>query len=402
MKELISGKSKALVLIAITYAFAKFQGGFASWFLFYSCLVFLAYEVLAFSLMFTGLEVEREIDRSRLQEGEDVIVTVRLKRRIWFPLGWNMVIEPLPERLAGVYEPHRQLVFPWFKRSVEFRYVIPGLPRGYYHLEACVISGGDFFGFIERRRTFPLSNDLLVYPRYRELNSWSLGDGNFSGTIHVSHRYSDDVAAVRGVRDYQRGDRMSQIHWRASARGTGLKTKEFEHQAMNQVVFFLDVEKEHYQNKPFQLFETAVKLTASQTAYANRNQYHYGLVYKQKDRVAIPPACSPTHFFRVFDQLARVMPEGTDSFVRILRREALEQPPGVTLTVITACLDKELVDLLTRLSHRGRRVQLLYVHDDPLLSLDEKQALRLLASGRVTCKAVPMSDVEEWKRIGGA
>ncbi|MBR8658966.1 DUF58 domain-containing protein [Brevibacillus sp. NL20B1] len=402
MKELISGKSKALVLIAITYAFAKFQGGFASWFLFYSCLVFLAYEVLAFSLMFTGLEVEREIDRSRLQEGEDVIVTVRLKRRIWFPLGWNMVIEPLPERLAGVYEPHRQLVFPWFKRSVEFRYVIPGLPRGYYHLEACVISGGDFFGFIERRRTFPLSNDLLVYPRYRELNSWSLGDGNFSGTIHVSHRYSDDVAAVRGVRDYQRGDRMSQIHWRASARGTGLKTKEFEHQAMNQVVFFLDVEKEHYQNKPFQLFETAVKLTASLTAYANRNQYHYGLVYKQKDRVAIPPACSPTHFFRVFDQLARVMPEGTDSFVRILRREALEQPPGVTLTVITACLDKELVDLLTRLSHRGRRVQLLYVHDDPLLSLDEKQALRLLASGRVTCKAVPMSDVEEWKRIGGA
>lgn len=402
MKELISGKSKALVLIAITYAFAKFQGGFASWFLYYSCLVFLAYEVLAFSLMFTGLEVEREIDRSRLQEGEDVIVTVRLKRRIWFPLGWNMVIEPLPERLAGVYEPHRQLVFPWFKRSVEFRYVIPGLPRGYYHLEACVISGGDFFGFIERRRTFPLSNDLLVYPRYRELNSWSLGDGNFSGTIHVSHRYSDDVAAVRGVRDYQRGDRMSQIHWRASARGTGLKTKEFEHQAMNQVVFFLDVEKEHYQNKPFQLFETAVKLTASLTAYANRNQYHYGLVYKQKDRVAIPPACSPTHFFRVFDQLARVMPEGTDSFVRILRREALEQPPGVTLTVITACLDKELVDLLTRLSHRGRRVQLLYVHDDPLLSLDEKQALRLLASGRVTCKAVPMSDVEEWKRIGGA
>jgi uncharacterized protein (DUF58 family) len=402
MKEWTSGKIKAIALIVTTYAFAKFQGGFASWFLFYSSLVFLAYELLAYFLMFAGLEVEREIDRTRLREGEDVIVTVRLKRRIWFPLGWNMVIEPLPDRLAGVFEPHRQLIFPWFKRSVEFRYVIPGLPRGYYHLQACVICGGDFFGFIERRRTYPLFNDFLVYPRYRELTNWSLGDGNFSGTVHVSHRHSDDVAAVRGVRDYQRGDRLSQIHWRASARGTGLKTKEFEHQAMNQVVFFLDVEKERYRNKPPQLFETAVKLTASLTAYANRNQYHYGLVYKQKDRVAIPPACSPSHFFRVFDQLARVMPEGTDSFIRILSREALEQPPGVTLTVITARLDKALVALLTQLSQRGRRVHLLYVHADPLLTLEEKQALRLLASGRVTCKSVPMSDFEEWKRIGGA
>ncbi|MBE5398443.1 DUF58 domain-containing protein [Brevibacillus borstelensis] len=402
MKQQRYGKIKTAALVLITFVFAMFQGGFASWFLFYSSLVFLAYELCVFFMMFRPLEVVREIDRNRLQEGEDVVVTVRLRRRFWFPLGWNVVIEPLPDRLAGVFEPHRQLVFPWFKREIEFKYVIPGLPRGYYCMTECVVGGGDFFGFVERKKTVPVFNDFLVYPSYREMTHWALGDGSFSGTVHVAHRRSDDVAAVRGVREYHRGDRLSQIHWRASARGTGLKTKEFEHQAMNQVVFFLDVEKAHYQDQTPQLFEAAVKLTASLVAYANRNQYHYGLTYKQKERIAIQPACSHTHFIRIFDQLARVMAEGVDSFARIVGREALEQPPGVTLVVITPRVDKELVARLVQLSQKGRHVHLLRIHAHAVPAPEEKQAIQMLVASKVTCKSVHLDDVEDGKRIGGA
>lgn len=401
MRQQRWGKAKAIGLVAVTYVFAKFQGGFSSWFLFYSSLVFLAYELLVYFLMFTSLEVVREIDRNRLQDGDDVIVTIRLRRRFWFPLGWNMVLEPLPDRLSGVYEPHRQLIFPWFKREVEFRYVIPNLPRGFYRLKDCVVSGGDFFGFIERRKVFSLSDEFLVYPSYKDLTHWALGDGSFSGNVHVSHRRSDDVAAVRGVREYHRGDRLSQIHWRASARGTGLKTKEFEHQAMNQAVFFLDVGKVSYRDQPAQLFETAVKLMASLIAFVNRNQFHYGLVYKQVERIAISPAVSHTHFVRVFDQLARVMPEGADSFARIIGREALEQPQGVTLILVTPLLDKELIGRLIALSQKGRRVQLFHVYAEPTVSPEQKRVLQLLTASKVTCTSIHIDDDQEWKRMGG-
>lgn len=402
MKQQKWGKVKVIGLVLVTYVFAKFQGGFASWFLFYSSLVFFAYECLAYFLMFSTLEVVRQLDRNRLQEGEDVVVTIRLRRRIWFPLGWNMILEPLPERLIGLYEPHKQLIFPWFKREIEFRYVIPHLPRGHYRLQECVISGGDFFGFIERREVKALSDELLVYPTYQHLNHWPLGDGSFSGTIHVSHRRSDDVAAVRGVREYHRGDRLSQIHWRASARGTGLKTKEFEHQAMNQAVFFLDVEKRSYQDQAPDLFELAVKVTASLIAFANRNQYHYGLVYKQADRVSIAPAVSHAHFLRVFDQLARVMPEGSEPFARILGREALEQTQGVTLMVVTPRLDKELVGRLIALAQKGRRVQLFYVSRVQSYTMEQKRVLQLLTANKVVCTAIQSEDYQQWKRMGGA
>lgn len=400
MRQQRWSKVKIVGLVLLTYVFAKFQGGFASWFLFYSSLVFMAYELLTYFFMFSTLEVVREVDRNRLQSGDDVIVTIRLRRRIWFPLGWNMVLEPLPDRLAGVYEPHRQLIFPGFKREVEFRYVIPNLPRGYYRLADCVVSGGDFFGFIERRKVVPLTHEFLVYPSFQPIEQWEMGDGSFSGNIHVSHRRSDDVAAVRGVREYHRGDRLSQIHWRASARGTGLKTKEFEHQAMNQAVFFLDVEKASYQKQPEDLFEMAVKLTASLVAYANRNQYHFGLVYKQMDRISIAPAVSHTHYLHVFDQLARVMPYGTDSFSRVVGREALEQPQGVTLIIVTPCVDKQLLGRLLALSQKGRRIQLFLVYAETALSQEKRTALQLLAASKVTCTAIHMGQAD-WKRLGG-
>ncbi|WP_421617181.1 DUF58 domain-containing protein [Brevibacillus sp. TJ4] len=406
MRQQRLGKAKVIGLVLITYVFAKFQGGFASWFLFYSSLVFFVYELLVYFLMFSTLEVERRLDRNRLQEGDEVIVTVRLRRKIWFPFGWNMVVDRLPDRLIGVYEPHRQLLFPWFRREVEFRYAIPQLPRGHYKLAECVISGGDFFGFIERQKVFRLSDEFLVYPSYQVLDRWALGDGSLSGTIHVANRYSDDVAAVRGVREYTRGDRLSQIHWRASARGTGLKTKEFEHQAMNHTVCFLDVEKRSYPAQEPQLFELAVRVTASLIAFANRNQYHYGFVCNQAERIAFSPALSHAHFLRVFDQLARVMPEGAEPFSRVLGREGLEQANGVTLMVITPRLDKEVVSKLIALAQKGKRVQLFHIQGtstgSPTAIAEQTRALHLLAANKVLCTPIQSEDCSEWKQLGGA
>ncbi|MBO8164714.1 MAG: DUF58 domain-containing protein [Brevibacillus sp.] len=402
MKHQKYAKLKILGLVASTYVFAKFQGGFASWFLFYSCVTLVGYELLTYLLMFATLDVSRTISRDRLQDGDDLVITLHLKRKLWFPLGWNLVIEPLPEKLAGYYEPHRQLLFPWFRREVTIRYVIPRVPRGYYQLTDCVVTAGDYFGFVQRSKTFPLCDEFLVYPSYRHLTHWPTGDGRISGNMNVSHRWSDDVASVRGVRDYQRGDRLSQVHWKASARGQGLKTKEFEHQATNQITFFFDVARESYRGRSGELFEMAVKLTASLVYYASRMQYPFGLVTYGRKRVAIPPANTQAHFFRVFDQLARVTPEGEQPFVQVIGREAVESPLGQTLAVITPLLDKSLVTSLAELSRNGRNVHLFWVYEGPEIREEERRALLLLAASRVTCESIHPGQYEQVKRIGGA
>ncbi|MFM1654286.1 DUF58 domain-containing protein [Brevibacillus sp. B_LB10_24] len=400
MRQRKYGKYKIALLVLITYVFAKFQGGFASWFLFYSSLTFASYEALTYLLMFATLEVEREIEASRLRDGEDVVVTLRLRRKIWFPLGWYLLVEPLPDKLAGYYEPHRELLFPGFRREMEVRYVIPSLPRGHYVLQECVVSAGDFFGFIQRSKAFPITNDFLVYPSYRKITHWATGDGRISGVVPVPHRRSDDIAAVRGVRDYQWGDRLSQIHWRASARGLGLKTKEFEHQAMNQVVFFFDVNKLAYAGQDPQLFELAVKLAASLVYYCSRRPFPFGFIYHAQQRVAIPTGGTQAHFFRVFDQLAHVMPDGDEPFSQVIGREALEIPLGMTLAVITPSLEQRVVAQLMELSRSGRNVHLFLVHAKPL-SGEEQRVLHMLTAAKVVCRPLHLSEFAELKRIGG-
>jgi len=391
-----------VALLIVTYVFAKFQGGFASWFLFYSCVTFSVYLMLTYFSMFASLQVSREIDKDRLQDGDDLIVRLHVKRRIWFPLGWHLIAETLPEKLAGYYEPHRKLVFPWFKREFTIQYVIPSLPRGHYQLRECVITSGDFFGFVQRSKTFQLSNEVLIYPSYRLFSHWPTDAGRIGGHMNISHRRSDEVAAVRGVRDYQLGDKLSQIHWRASARGVGLKTKEYEHQAVNQFFYFLDVEKRSYQQGRPQLFELAVKLTASLVYYTSRRQFLYGFICKQKEHIRIPPGNTQTHFFRVFDQLARVMPEGEEPFVWMLGKAAVDIPKGFTIVVVTPSLDKELLMSLIQLRNSGRYVQLFRIHTGAAASAEEKQALQLLQANKVYCRSFCMADFENLQRIGGA
>ncbi|GAA4725415.1 DUF58 domain-containing protein [Brevibacillus fulvus] len=404
MRQFKYGKTKIILLLAVTYVFAKFQGGFASWFLFYSSLSLFCYESLAYVLAFRTLEVTRTIERNRLRDGDDLTVTIRLKRKIWFPLGWNVVIDRLPERLAGVYEEHRHLLFPWFRREIEIRYLIPNVPRGYYQLRECTILAGDYFGFFQRRKLVKIDNDFLVYPQFRQIGHWPTEDGKMSGHIHVSHRRSDDVASVRGIREYQRGDRLSQIHWRATARGLGLKTKEFEQQVMNQLVFFLDVEKRTFPaaTDPNRLFEVAVKLTAGLVDFASRQNYHYGLICQQQEKTIIPPANTQTHYFRIFDQLARVMPTGEASFARLISSQSLELAHGVSLVVVTASLQKPLISALLGLAASGRKIQLFLLHEQPTLGQGEKKMLQLLEASRISCKSLYYRDYEQLRNVGGA
>ncbi len=352
--------------------------------------------------MFKGVEIIREIDRQRMKEGEHLVVTLRIRRKFPFPLGWNMVIESLPEKLSGFFEPHKQMYIPGFKKEQIFHYMIPEVPRGQYQLLQCTLVGGDFFGFLQMEKKFDVYNEFLVYPSFNYLTHWSTGDGRISGNIHVPHMRSNDVASVRGVRDYQRGDRLSQVHWRASAKGNGLKTKEFEHQAMNQLVFFLDVKKSSTPGLQQRVFETSVKLAASLIYYSHLNHHPYGFVAKERERISIPPALSQEHFFRVFDQLARISQEGQDSIARLLGREAMEYPRGFTLVVITTSLTKELVMQANALTRSGRNVQLFWLHDRKVPMSVEQDLLKLLTSGNVKYHAIHVDTYDELKKVGGA
>ncbi|MBR8646101.1 DUF58 domain-containing protein [[Brevibacterium] frigoritolerans] len=61
---------------------------------------------------------------------------------------------------------------------------------------------------------------------------------------------------VSGVREYQPGDQLSWINWKATARTSEIMTKEFEVQKNRDVFIMLD-------EKPSDLFEESIEMAAS-------------------------------------------------------------------------------------------------------------------------------------------
>src|SRR4051812_38026491 len=82
-----------LMLLALTFCYAMFQGGFVSWFVFFTVLPFLIYAVL---LAIVPLKIEgitRTIMPSKVERGDQVEITVTFYNRSWFPLLYLTVSE---------------------------------------------------------------------------------------------------------------------------------------------------------------------------------------------------------------------------------------------------------------------------------------------------------------------
>lgn len=121
------------------------------------------------------------------------------------------------------------------------------------------------FGFFECRGQISMQQEIVVLPRPRNYTAIELPtksgmfrEGNFTA---ITRTASQDFASLR---DYQAGDHLKRIHWKASAKTDGLIVKEYEEDLPAGVSIVMDIWPEPYEaDHIHDLFETAIELTAS-------------------------------------------------------------------------------------------------------------------------------------------
>lgn len=112
------------LLTAAVFSYAMFQGGFVSWFLFYAFLPFTVYAGLVAVYPLRAFQVTRDVSSAQLTSGDRLSVTIRLTRRLPFPLTYMVIEDVMPETL-GERRSAKQLVFPWFQRKLTLQYELP-------------------------------------------------------------------------------------------------------------------------------------------------------------------------------------------------------------------------------------------------------------------------------------
>lgn len=333
------------LLLVMTFCFAMFQGGFVSWFVFFTVTPFLLY---ALALAFVPIqieEIERTITPRQVARGERVRVDVTFRVKSKLPLLFVAVSE-LPMDKA-FYEGARghstKLMLAGFRRQFHWSYELYDLQRGEHHFAGLLLVFTDFFGWTVRKKIAHKKDLFLVYPKVRSIKLQAQRDYE-QGALPTPFALLKDTSVVTGVRDYQPGDRFSWVHWKSFAKSGELRTKEFEDRQTQALFVVLDRASSAH-------FEDTIDFSASLLQKLIKERVDVSFMSVGASRFYSPPIKTEAQLQKVQTHLAVVQADADFSVERLLQIEE-QRMNHATIVVITGCWHKELEQYLMRSTNK--------------------------------------------------
>lgn len=191
-------------------------------------------------------------------ENRDTRVTPLLAATDWFDEGRRAARFLVPPLAAGAI--------------ARAAYRVPTRRRGRYQVGPLVVRASDPFGLSRRELAAVGASEVLVRPRVYDLVA----------PVAVGSRVSSDSEAVAAralvsdlgdefltLRDYEVGDDLRRVHWRATARTGDLMIRQDEAKWRSRAAIVLDVHPDGHDDASF---EAAVEAAASVVARLVRLQ----------------------------------------------------------------------------------------------------------------------------------
>jgi uncharacterized protein (DUF58 family) len=365
------------LLVVITFSYAMFQGGFVSWFLFFSFSPFALLSLAVSLYSLKDIEVERNLIKTDYHSGESLKVQIKLKRRLRFPLFYLVVEDLIADRLkfSSQLKKSKMILIPGFRKEFSFEYAVENLPRGEHLFSDIKMKTGDLLGLIEKEQVVSLPQQILVYPAYTDMIYRPFENHYDQGMTASRERVQRDTSMAIGVREYQPGDRFSWINWKASAKRNDIMTKEFEQRQSHDVLVVMD-------NIQDSRFELVVSFTASIVRAILRKGAQVGFISYGKERVSFPIRGGDGQQHQLFYHLAKVEDSGSITLDRVLEAEGFLTQQNASVLLVTAQLTKPLLEKAGFLSQRKGTVAIFLLKEARESLSSNELSLKALANAR--------------------
>jgi uncharacterized repeat protein (TIGR01451 family) len=370
-----------------------------------------------------NVSATRECNREVAEIGDSVAVVVNLKNTGRLPIPWVLAEDLLPrgpliQRPPRLKVSGRRIGVAMLAAGGQktMYYQLHFEMRGYYQLGPTVLETGDLFGLHRRFTINARPSYVLVYPRVVPLLGYDIASKRPIGEVRFSYRLFEDPTRISGVRQYQDGDPMSRIHWRATARTGKLHCKTYEPSTIAGACMLLSFHRDGYLpgNEPvaselaittaaslanalFELGQQIGLVTNGRDAadrvreegwehdYRTRSAAQESAAMTQKnDRlrpVIVETGRGPEQLTRILETLARL--EFTDGLAmhELIMESRSRLPRDATVLAILSHVDAYTAAALGGLARNGYAVAAVLVTLDENLHFDS--ASRLLAEGIV-------------------
>ncbi|WP_438446175.1 DUF58 domain-containing protein [Gorillibacterium sp. sgz5001074] len=335
--------------------FMMFQGGKLALMVFVIVAVLNLYLFLGRYSGITRVSGQRILDsesaESAVEAGSPVRVRIKLQIPGFWPVPYVMIRDRLVRKNGGGHDFEASLIPDWSRKG-ELEYQTPPLMRGYYHFEGTDCSTQDIFGIFEHSGKLNLPLSFTVLPQTVPVKEWKQLHRMLKGMHHhtVTTRANRETTQINGVREYSYGDRLSRIHWNATAKTGTLKSKEFERESLPKTVVLLDRQQRSYKNP--EQFELAVSVAASLLQYGKNRELSLGLLSVGSDSVYFEPKGNQHGIRSMLYHLIEVAHDGFHPLQRVLEDRVRLFDPGSCMILVTPQKGEAVLKALAWLNQR--------------------------------------------------
>ncbi|WP_047984612.1 DUF58 domain-containing protein [Ornithinibacillus californiensis] len=383
-----------LIIFVVLFAYAMFQGGFTSWFLFYSFLPIFLYLIGLSFYPISRWKVQRKLSRHVVATGDRISVSVQVNRRVPFPIYYAIVEEILPDSLHRVdlrqakyqylEQPNKlykgrhvkKIIFPWFKRNFTITYDLDQLPRGNHLLPAIRLKTADIFGLIRKEHVFAVTSEVIVYPVERDIHMVEKMNSFEQGSISSFAMNLKNTNVATGVREYMPGDKFSWIDWKQTARKNDVMTKEFEQEKSTDTLIVLD--NCYFDGMNLLAYEATIEMSISLMETIRKQASQVGFLSIGSETVSIPVKHDPTKTEWIRKHLTDVQPSPNYQFARKLKEEMKKITNSFYVIIVTTHLDESLKETLQHVRLREKKLLIVFIQAESRISTLEYRIIHEL------------------------
>jgi uncharacterized protein (DUF58 family) len=238
--------------------------------------------------------------------------------------------------------------------------------RGVYEIGGTRLRSGDPLGLFREERLEARHTLVTVYPRTVALGDMALPARRPYGEAAGGSRLFEDPSRIMGLRDYQPGDNLKRIDWKATARLGVLQSRIYDPSSSRHLLICLNTQTivPMWAGVITELLERSITVAASIARDAYDERYSVGLLanssFPESDRsIRIPPGRRAEQFIRILESLAVVTPFVLEPLAAMIDREEHRLVQGTTIAVVTAIMTDDLAATIMRLARRGKTVVVL-------------------------------------------
>lgn len=241
--------------------------------------------------------------------------------------------------------------------------------RGYYNISNVNILTKDFFMTRTFAKTIDSNAWIYVFPKKLKLPEERAVLSSLYGDILVKRSLSEDPYSFRGLREYQSGDTMKHVNWKASARADQLMVNLYEYAAMLKVQVLLNLEANIMLREDY-MEELAISAASTIAQKLLEKGVPVGLKSNGIDVISGQPVgamygATRSHAATVDMALARIgKKSGIESFLNLVDEAGKTLDKNTTLIVVSPYFKEDLTTRLDNLKKRGMDVHMLVPYFD--------------------------------------